>query len=64
MTAALRQRELRHFLLLDEAGQRDAIRRLSRNRMSDNGIAAATGLSVEMVRKILSEAQNSAESIA
>lgn len=45
--------ELRYFLLLTPEQQADAIRRLARTGVSDHGIAAATRLSVEMVRRIL-----------
>jgi DNA-directed RNA polymerase specialized sigma24 family protein len=48
-----RQRELRHFLLLDFEEQRAAIERLSRQGMSDSTIATATGLSAEMVRQVI-----------
>jgi DNA-directed RNA polymerase specialized sigma24 family protein len=50
-----RQRELRHFLLLDHEQQREAIQRLAMSGMSDHTIAAATALSVEQVRIILGE---------
>jgi hypothetical protein len=50
-----RDRELLHFRSLDREQQAAAIRRLARLGMSDHGIAAATALSVEMVRRILSE---------
>jgi hypothetical protein len=41
------------FLSLDRQQQADAIRRLAATGMSDNGIARATGLSVEMVCRLL-----------
>ena len=50
-----RERELRNFLLLDHDQQREAMQRLAAADMSDHGIAAATGLSAEMVRAILDE---------
>jgi DNA-binding NarL/FixJ family response regulator len=50
-----RERELRHFLLLDRDQQESAIRRLAASGMNDYGIAAATGLSVEMVRRVIGE---------
>lgn len=57
MSAALqhRERELQHFLLLDREAQRQAIQRLSVSGMTDATIAAATSLSVEMVRQIIGE---------
>lgn len=48
-----RERELLHFMLLSSEQQADAIRRLSVQGMSDFTIAAATRLSIEMVRHIL-----------
>lgn len=50
-----RSRELRHFLLLDRAAQETAIQRLAASGMSDYGVAAATGLSVEMVRRVIAQ---------
>jgi hypothetical protein len=48
-------RELVHFLLLTQAEQAAAIRRLAAAGWSEYGIAAATRLSVEMVRRVLTE---------
>lgn len=48
-------RELHHFLMLSHDEQRAAIQRLAASGMSDYVIAAATRLSVEMVRTILGE---------
>jgi hypothetical protein len=50
-------RELAHFHALERAQQANAIRRLATSGMSDHTIAAATRLSVEMVRRILTEAE-------
>lgn len=55
MHPAHRERELQHFLLLGRGQQAEAIRRLATTGMSDYGIAAATSLSVEMVRAVLGE---------
>lgn len=55
MSAGHREREMRHFLLLDHAEQVAAIQRLSSAGMTDYGIAAATGLAVEQIRTILGE---------
>jgi hypothetical protein len=52
-----RERELKHFLLLDRDAQESAIRRLAASGMRDYTIAAATGLSVEQVRRILGTTQ-------
>lgn len=48
-------REMHHFLLLDHGQQVAAIRHMHDTGMSDYTIAAATRLSVEMVRRILAE---------
>ena len=50
-------RELMHFALLVREQQRNAILRLAGSGMSDYTIAAATRLSVEMVRAIIGERQ-------
>ena len=55
MTAARRDRELHHFLLLDHDEQVAAIQGLARSGMGDYTIAAATGLSVEAIRRIIGE---------
>ena len=47
--------ELAHFLSLTPAEQAAAIRRLAADGMSDTSIARATRLSVEQVRRVLSE---------
>ncbi len=49
----MRERELRHFLLLGPAQQREAIMRLAASGMSDTTIATATSLSVEQIRRVL-----------
>jgi 2-iminoacetate synthase ThiH len=48
-------REMHYFAMLSREEQREAIRRLANSGMSDYTIAAATKLSVEMVRIILGE---------
>ena len=48
-------RELHHFLLLTREEQHAAIRRLASAGMNEYSIAAATRLSVEMIRRILGE---------
>jgi hypothetical protein len=50
-----RERELFHFLLLDRAEQESAIRRLVASGMPEYTIATATGLSIEQVRRVLSQ---------
>lgn len=55
MSTHPREREMRHFELLDHEEQRSAIQRLSVAGMGDYAIAAATMLSVEQIRKILGE---------
>ena len=45
-----------HFQLLSQGEQAAAIRRLAAQGWSEYGIAAATRLSVEMIRRILAEA--------
>lgn len=49
-------RELIHFLLLPHEQQVEAIYRLHRLGWSDYGIAAATRLSVEQIRRLIGEA--------
>jgi transposase len=44
---------MRHFLLLDRDQQEQAIRRLVASGMSEHTVASITGLSVEMVRRVL-----------
>jgi 2-iminoacetate synthase ThiH len=46
-------RELLHFQLLDRSEQEQAVRRLAASGMGDYTIAAATQLSVEVIRRIL-----------
>ena len=46
-----------HFLLLTPREQREAIRRLRRQGMGLETIAAATGMSVEQIRRVLTERQ-------
>ena len=55
--------EMVHFVELTPDAQHAAIRHLADSGFSDYGIAAATRLSVEMVRKILGE-RKAAESPA
>jgi hypothetical protein len=47
---------MHYFTLLPHSEQVAAIRRLSSAGMSDHGIAAAAGLAVEQIRRILAEA--------
>ena len=54
-------RELLHFLLLDPAQQAEAIRRMAAQGWSDHGIAAATRLSVEQVRRVLAGSKSTPE---
>jgi 2-iminoacetate synthase ThiH len=46
---------MHHFAVLSAGEQHEAIHKLARSGMGDYSIAAATRLSVEMVRKILGE---------
>ena len=55
---------MRHFMRLSRDEQRAAIHRLATSGMSDYGIAAATALSVEMVRTILGEQKARDEQVA
>lgn len=48
---------LRHFAALDREQQAQAIQRLAATGYGDNTIASATGLSVEMIRRILGESR-------
>jgi len=59
-----RERELRHFMLLNRDEQRAAIHRLANSGYSDYGVAAATSLSVEQVRVILDEIRALEELVA
>ncbi len=54
----MRERELRHFLLLDRDQQVQAIRRLIAAGMSEATVAAATCLSVEEIRQVLATAES------
>lgn len=60
MSPEYRAREMHHFTLLSRDDQRAAIQRLARSGMTDYGIAAATALSVEMIRAILGDQKASA----
>jgi hypothetical protein len=44
-----------HFHTLDRVQQAEAIRRLSDDGLGERTIAQATGLTVEMVRRIIGE---------
>jgi hypothetical protein len=55
MSAQHRERELRHFLLLDPDEQRAAILRMASSGVAHSTIAAAAGIAVEQVRAILGE---------
>jgi hypothetical protein len=55
MTAHGRERELRYFLLLEHDKQIEAIRRLAASGMATHTIAAATGLAVAQITRILGE---------
>lgn len=57
MSANPGDRRMHYFAMLSQDEQRSAIARLATGGMSDYGIASATGLAVEMVRKILGEAK-------
>ena len=57
MSAGAQPRELMHFLLLTPTEQAAAIRRLAAQGWTELGIAAATRLSVEMVRRVLTAAE-------
>jgi hypothetical protein len=48
-------RELNHFLLLDADQQALAIHRMANCGWSEYSIAAATRLSVEMIRRVLGD---------
>jgi hypothetical protein len=48
-------RNLNHFLLLERREQEAAVRRMAAAGMGDYGVAAATGLSVEQVRRVLAQ---------
>jgi hypothetical protein len=47
------ERRMHHFQLMSQEEQRTAIQRLAASGMSAHTIAAATQLSVEMIRTIL-----------
>jgi len=44
---------MNYFLLLTPEQQQESVRRLSRSGMGNYSIAAATGLSVEQMRRVL-----------
>lgn len=46
-------RRMNYFLLLTPEQQLESVRRLSRSGLGDYSIAAASGLSVEQVRRVL-----------
>lgn len=48
-------RQMHYFLLLTPEEQQQSVRRLARSGMVDSSIAAATGLSVEQVRRALAQ---------
>jgi DNA-binding NarL/FixJ family response regulator len=48
---------MKHFTLLMRDQQQQAIQRLAVSGMSDHGIARATGLSVEMICRLLGDRQ-------
>lgn len=52
---AMRDRAHQHFLLMSHEEQVRAIHRLAADGFTDHGIAAATRLAVEQVRRILGE---------
>jgi hypothetical protein len=54
-------RELFHFQLLDRDQQEQAVRRLAASGMGDYTIAAATRLSVEVIRRILGKGREALE---
>ena len=49
-----------HFHALDHDQQGQAIRRLAASGQSEHTIASATGLSVEMIRRVLAERESAA----
>lgn len=51
-----------NFHSLSAEQQRDAIRRMARENFTDHGIACATGLAVEAVRRLLAPQAESAGS--
>ena len=55
MSANPNDRRMHYFEMLTREEQAQAIARLAASGVSDYGIASATGLAVEMVRKILGE---------
>lgn len=54
-------RELVYFLMLTRAEQAAAIKRMAAQGWTDHGIAAASRLSVEAVRRILAGPQGRAD---
>jgi hypothetical protein len=61
MSANPDDRRMHYFAMLSREEQARAIHRLSQSGMSDHGIASATMLSTEMIRKILGERLPEAE---
>lgn len=49
----MQRRRMQYFEMLPEEDKRAAVQRLAKSGMSDHTIAAATGLSVEMIRTII-----------
>lgn len=60
MTATIDTARMQHFHALDREQQATAVHRLAAAGYSEHGIAAATKLSVEFVRRILGEAEDNA----
>jgi hypothetical protein len=56
-----REREMRYFHLLSPEDMRASIVRLALSGMSDTTIAAATALSVEQVRRVIAEQNETAK---
>lgn len=56
VTESFREAErMRHFHALGQRQQAEAIRRLAATGMTEHGIARATALSVEMIRRVMAE---------
>jgi hypothetical protein len=58
MTVTITPSAQLHFLLLPSEAQRVAVRRLALSGMPDHDIAAATGWSVDNVRRVVAEDQS------
>lgn len=54
-TNADERRHMFYFEMLTESERRGAIQRLADSGVSDYGIASATGLAVQVIRRILGE---------